>query len=438
MSGDGQGAVIVVTDEGLGGVGYFARTICGRGLRPVLVTPPGPVHRQIQWSEAFDDVLYLDDPYDWGTLVRTVRSAIAPGTVRGMLSAYDGTLISAARAARSLGLPCPSVAGLERARDKHATRVWSERAGLRTPPFALMSGAEQAGEVVRKVGLPAIIKPLNGTASHCVRKVESTVELAQMYLELAARVGATFPRHYQRQFVTFGVDGRFDPRRTFLVERFVPGAEYSADIIVRQGQVECVVLLEKFLVDPVNFYEYGFAWPPAAPAARERAIRGLIEATVHTLGVDNAIAHVEVIDGPDGPVIVEVNAGRLGGLLIGPMAWHATGINLAEEQLSLALGEGPAARERRGDVAPIAGLTVFLPHAGRVDAVHGADQVAGLPGVSEVMPMCAVGDEVLLTDHEVPALGVLVEGQPDRRELAALYARILGMVSFDMTAPATV
>ena len=437
MSGAGQDVVIVVTDEGLGGVSYFARTIRSRGLRPVLITPPGPAHREVQWHEVFDEILYVDDPYDWGTLVKTVRAAFAPGTVRGMLSAYDGVVISTSRAARSLGLACPTVAGLERARDKHATRAWSERAGLPTPPFALMSGAEQAGEVVRKVGLPAIIKPLNGTASHCVRKIESTVELAQMYLELAARVGASFPRHYRQQFVTFGVDGRFDPRRTFLVERFVPGTEYSADIIVRQGKVEHVVLLEKFLVDPVNFYEYGFVWPPAVPEEREQAIRGLIEATVHALGVDNAMAHVEVIDGPDGPVIVEVNAGRLGGLLVGPMAWHVTGINLAEEQLSLALGQGQAAREQRDDVAPIAGLTVFLPHAGRVDEIRGVDQVAELPGVIEVMQLCAVGDEAPLTDHEIPGLGVLVGGHLDRSELASLYARILGLVSFDMTEPAT-
>lgn len=40
MSGAGQDVVIVVTDEGLGGVSYFARTIRSRGLRPVLITPP--------------------------------------------------------------------------------------------------------------------------------------------------------------------------------------------------------------------------------------------------------------------------------------------------------------------------------------------------------------------------------------------------------------
>ena len=123
MSGAGQDVVIVVTDEGLGGVSYFARTIRSRGLRPVLITPPGPAHREVQWHEVFDEILYVDDPYDWGTLVKTVRAAFAPGTVRGMLSAYDGVVISTSRAARSLGLACPTVAGL----NEHATSTPRER-----------------------------------------------------------------------------------------------------------------------------------------------------------------------------------------------------------------------------------------------------------------------------------------------------------------------
>jgi D-alanine-D-alanine ligase-like ATP-grasp enzyme len=433
MVDSGADIMVVVTDEGAGGVRHFARTIAGRGLSPVLITPPGPDHWEAGWAQSFDDVLHVDNPYDWGTLVRVVREYAAGRRVRGIFSCYDGLMISTARAARSLGLPCPMIPGLERARDKNATRIWSQRAGLPTPPFALISSPYDAEKVAAEVGLPAIIKPVNGTASHLVRRVDTVEELAEAYVTLLQRVGVSFGRHYGQRFITAGVVGRHDPRQTFLVERYAEGIEYSVDIIVRQGIVDHIVLLEKFLVEPVTFHESGFLWPqPDLSAERESAIWRLVDETVHALGVDNSMAHIELIDTADGPVIIEVNAGRLGGLLVAPMAWAAVGVDLAEETVSLYLVEGPPPRAHREGRVPIAGLTVFLPGAGEVRAIHGIEEVAGLPGVVDVMQMCSIGDTFPATDHEVPAVGVLVSGIQDRGSLARLYTQILDTVVVDL------
>jgi len=434
MVDNGADIMIVVTDEGFGGVRHFAGTIRGRGLSPVLITTPGPDHWEAGWAASFDQVVHVDNPYDWGTLVTAAGELAGDRRVRGMFSCYDGLMISTARAARSLGLPCPMIPGLERARDKNATRLWSRRAGLPTPPFALISSPYEAAEVAAQVGLPAIIKPINGTASHLVRRVDTVEELAEAYVTLLQRVGHSFGRHYGQRFITAGVVGRHDPRQSFLVEGYVEGIEYSVDIIVRQGVVEHIVLLEKFLVQPVTFHESGFLWPqPDLSAERERAIWRLVDETVHALGVDNSMAHIELIDTADGPVIIEVNAGRLGGLLVAPMAWVAVGVDLAEETVSLYLGEDTPARTARTGREPIAGLTVFLPGAGRVTGIRGIDKIEALPGVVEVMPMCSVGDDVSATDHEVPAVGVLVAGIQDRGRLAQLYTQILDTVVIDLS-----
>jgi biotin carboxylase len=436
MAGSRSDIVVVVSDEGFGGLHHFAKTIRDRGFSPLLITPPGPEHWEAAWMRCYDQLVHCDDPYDWGTLVNLVRAVANGRKVRGMFTAYDGVMISTARAARSLGLACPMIPGLERARDKHATRVWTARAGLRTPPFSLIQDAGQAPEVAERVGLPAVIKPLNGTASHLVRRVETPGELRLAYDTLADQVGRTFARHYRRLFMTAGIAGRFDPTRTFLVERFVSGPEYSADIIVRQGVVEHVVLLEKFLVDPVHFHEHGFLWPPALSAESERAIKTYIDDVVHAIGVDNAIAHVEVINSPEGPVLVEINAGRLGGLQVGPLAYAASGVDLAEETLNLALGSGPAPRRADAGGDPVAGLTLFLPAPGRVEAVHGLRELEALPGVAAVWPMCQAGDDFPAADHQIPAVGVVVSGIADRGELTDLYRRMREIVGYELAAPA--
>ena len=110
-------------------------------------------------------------------------------------------------------------------------------------------------------------------------------------------------------------------------------------------------------------------------------------------------------------------------------------MDLAEETLNLALGLGPAPRTPRPAPEPVAGLTLFLPEPGRIERVHGLEEISSLPHVSAVMPMCQPRDEFPAVDHEIPAVGVLVSGTTDRGQLADLYQRMTATVRYEMAAP---
>ncbi|MGA8114133.1 MAG: ATP-grasp domain-containing protein, partial [Actinocatenispora sp.] len=353
---------------------------------------------------------------------------VAGGRPAGLLSWYDGTMVATARAAELLDLPTPPATALQRARHKYSARRAMRAAGLPAPAFALIGAAEEADRVAAEVGLPAIIKPVNGTASSLVRRVTDVAGLAAAYRELAAHAGETLPGLYGHVLTDPDTGARLDPARTFLVEGLLAGPEYSADVIVRDGMVEHVVLLDKFLIDD-DFFERGFCWPPLGVDADKQArIYRAVDGAVRALDVDNTTAHVEVRDDPLlGPTVVEVNAGRPGGQIIGVLAALGTGIDLRAEHLALALG---APRPDRGAPRlppPLATLTVFGDRSGRLVRIDGLDEAAEHPDVMAVVPFVSPGDHLDALRETFP-VNFLVAGLETRDELVATYKELAEIV----------
>lgn len=421
---------IVVSDEGLGGIVPFGHALRAAGHAPVLLTGPAPEAKRAAWAAVYDRVEVLADPYDPALLADAARAVAEGRELAALFSCYDGLVLPAARAAAALGLPHPALSGLERARNKYAARLATARAGLPTPRFALLSSEEEV-PCAAGVGFPAVVKPLNGMASHLVRRVNDARALAAARREIVARLPRSFRGNYARPLPPAAPgEPPLDPRATLLVEALVPGPEFSAEVLVRGGRVERVALFDKFLIDPAGFLECGFTRPALrVGAGREEALWGQVEAAVAALGVDHAAAHVEVIDGPNGPCLVEVNAGRAGGQILVRAVRRATGVDLIAEIVALATGAPVPERTAPDLTGRVTTLTVFPPRSGVIARLEGLDEVRALPGVAEVISFCGPGDTVDVEDKELFAVNLLVQGG-DADSLAALHGEARRRVRF--------
>ena len=96
-----------------------------------------------------------------------------------------------ARLCEALGLPGPSAAAIDTARDKHRTRAAMAAAGLPSPANAKIEDAAALARAAATVGFPAVLKPLSGAASLGVKKVESEGELVGAYEEVMAEMRGT-------------------------------------------------------------------------------------------------------------------------------------------------------------------------------------------------------------------------------------------------------
>lgn len=109
--------------------------------------------------------------------------------------------------------------------DKLMTKRLLQGSGLNTPPFMTMTSTQDCDAVIKELGLPLIVKPVNEGSSIGMSKVEQAHQLPAAY-ELAARYGEV------------------------LVEQWITGEEYTV------AWMGGVVLPAIKLETPHTFYDY--------------------------------------------------------------------------------------------------------------------------------------------------------------------------------------
>ncbi|MBE8521246.1 ATP-grasp domain-containing protein [Amycolatopsis sp. H6(2020)] len=400
----------------------LAAAVRASGWRAELVTEPLDDAERAALGPVVDGFVVVEDVRD----VVAVTDALRAREPAAVLTAAEGIIATTARIAEALGVArCPaSVFTL--AHNKFAVREKLAEAGLPGPRAALFADPAEAAAIAERVGLPAIVKPVNGAASTLVRTVSTVDELVAAYEVLATRLPENADARYHRP-----LPGGIDPLRVFLVEGLLDGPEYAVDVLVRAGAAETVTVVGKPLIDERKF-ELGMVCPPfGLSGERAAAIRRAAADAVLALGLDQTCAHVEVIDDAElGPVVVEVNAGRPAGGAQPALLKLATGIDVTAEAVSLALGTPPPARGT-GLPVPVGYLIVYAEGAGRLVRVEGTGEVADLPEVLDVVTIVSPG-QVLTDDQEIYAVNVLVAGFADADDLAALHAEATKLVRFEL------
>lgn len=424
---------MVVHDTGLAWVEQTARAARAGGCRVGLVTGAASPGELARLRTLVDDVAAVDDPTDPPQVAGAARRLAEGRRLSAVLSGNDGCVASAAAAAELLGVGRVRARAVALARNKYAARRALRDAGLPVPPFALLTEPADTADVAREVGFPAIVKPVNGTGSHLVLRVGTPTELADAYRLLAERLpAAEVGRLYDSPLAPPDDEGpAVDPRRAFLVEGLLRGREFCVDLVIRDGEIEQLPLIDKPIVDE-RFFELAFATPPfdLAPE-REARIREAVSAAVRAIGLDNTMAHVEVIDDAAlGPTVVEINAARPGGMCSHTLYRLTTGIDTAAELVAVS-------RSTRAERAvpllptPLAALSVFPAQAGRLREVHGIERLRDHPDVLEVVQVRSPGD-LVSRERETPVLLVVAAGFCDVHDLADTFRELERMVRLEI------
>ena len=103
-------------------------------------------------------------------------ASLTARTTQGVCTFCELSVPLVARLAETLGLPGPSSAAVDTARDKHSTRAAMKAAGLPSPSCYRVNDETDLKKAASVVGFPAVLKPLNGAASLGVKKVDSEAE----------------------------------------------------------------------------------------------------------------------------------------------------------------------------------------------------------------------------------------------------------------------
>ena len=379
------------------------RAATRRGLNIIAVnypesfahTPPDPAFIHIERA-------------DFSQLMPTVRRLLelhAQLGFVGVVAVSEFGLLPAAMVARHLGMPGTPLPVVQNVRDKMRMRRVLEANGLGQVRFRSCSTLGDAHEFFASLGGPMIVKPVMGTGSDGVSRVDDASELAEAW-QLAGEARA------------FG---------GVLCEEYVDGPEVSVEAYVAGGELVPVAITDK--MTNARFLEIGHSQPTRLPQAMQERVYAATGEILRALGVTDAVTHTEMRISSRGPVLIETHT-RMGGDFIDVLTTATTGIDLGDVHVALALGEKPQGVRRAGSGA--AAVRFFTGPEGRV---AGFDLPRPAAGVHEIRSYVQPGDFTTGRSASLDRLGHVIAFGADRGEADRLADSVAGQCRFHIEDP---
>jgi biotin carboxylase len=367
-----------------------------RGLR-VAVTDRDPGAAGF----ALADETFVLDTKDVAGHVALARELAARGDLKAVFTEGADVEITVAAAARAVGLPGIDPEAARTCNDKAAFRRRCTQAGLPVPRFEEVGDLAAGQTALAHVGVPAIVKPLDSSASRGTRKIHSAAELEDA-LEDALRFSST---------------------GTALIEECLQGPEQSVETIVADGvHLRCNIVDRPFAFDPFPI-EVGHDNPTALGEAEQDSLYALVELSARAVGIDMGAAKADTMWTTRGPVVLEMTARLSGGFhcqATSPLA-HGTNDIKAAMDLALGLPLDPA------DVTPTrhrhALCRSLFPPPGLITEVAGVEEALALPGVEQVLLRMNVGDEIPSYRNCVDRPCFVITSGDTRAEALTAFAR---------------
>ncbi len=303
---------------------------------------------------------------------------------------------------------------VRRCQDKDAMRAGYAAGGVAVPPFVACETLEQARAFAQREGYPLVVKPSRGWGQRGVARVEDDAELSRAFPEAQAHsASAGLP--------------------LVVVEAWLEGREYSVNGWIEDGRLASYCVTERLTLPgrrPLGImlaevYPSGLS-PEDEARVVDEARRGAA-----ALGHVRGPCYSQVALGPRGCFLFET-AARLGGGFDGDVTRLASGVDLYDRLLGVAVGD--PALEKQGVVAKAHGAAIakfLVGRPGVVRAVRGLGDARALPGIDDAEVFVPVGGRVHpLTDSAKRAAYVLAHGE-SRDQATARADAALARITLD-------
>lgn len=338
------------------------------GCHPVLITTRPEKYAYVSDTEA-PEVLRVSSVDDADLDDAIQRRFGAAANLAGVTSSSEYFVARAAEVAARFGLAGPDAVRIRAARDKAYQRTMLAAGGLPVPAFRVVTSPTEAVRAAHEIGVPVVVKPVEGSGSVGVRACASCADAGRYTAMLLAR--AERPR-----------DARV------LLEALIEGPEFSVEVF--GGRV--IGVTRKHLGPHPHFVEVGHDYP-ALPLFQASLLIRTVERATALLALNWGPLHWELRIHGGQAYPIEVNV-RLAGGFIPELIRHAEGIDLIEQTLRLVVGQPTDLDARHHRHASIRFLCA--PQSGRLSIVDGLDAAREMDGIVDVALYRTIGERLTM------------------------------------------
>jgi biotin carboxylase len=211
----------------------------------------------------------------------------------------DFHIIPTSIVAQAHGLVHPDINGIINVRFKDKARQKTKFIG-KSIKFKVMS-VNDAGDR-SPIGIPCVVKPVDESGSVGVKVCFSDNEYREA-IETLKKLDTNITGYKYRKEV--------------LVEEYIEGDEYSAEMIWDRNKRKWRILgfTKKFVSSPPYCIEVGHVFPYSFGYEQDSYILRIIESWLSSINLNNCAAHIEFKICDNEPVLIEINPRPAGGFI---------------------------------------------------------------------------------------------------------------------------
>ncbi|MCR4938491.1 MAG: ATP-grasp domain-containing protein [Treponemataceae bacterium] len=354
------------------------------------------------------DIFEPIDLKDRDSLLSFARNLDKNGGLEGVFTAGTDFSASVAFVAQHLSLPGHSYEAALNASDKIRMRTCFSEAGVPSPCFYCVDYRNEGKDLdeIRALpelsSFPLVVKPVDNMGGRGCRMVRSPEELAS-----AVNIAVSFSR-----------------TKRAVVEQYMPGREFSIDSLVFDGEVTITGFADRHIFYPPYFIEMGHTMPTVINEKDWSDLAETFRDGIKALGLTHGAAKADIKLTPEGPMIGEIAARLSGGYMSGWTFPYASGINLTEQALLLALGKKPELLLEKRKATSVKGIwnldtektsaeRAWVSIPGVIEKTEGvsellAEKKKNSTPLKDFLPRCNSGDKVSFPVNNVGKCGNII------------------------------
>ena len=285
------------------------------------------LNKEKNWAENYVDHWILADTNNHSECLNAIKSFFKINrdvVVDGALTFWEESVLLTSKIIdrfNFIGIPYSVSKNI---RNKYLFRETCATYGLPVPRHQLIQSEAALSALGEDMPFPLVLKPIYGSSSAFVVKVENKEELMESY------------RYAKSQFYTHEDCHEWEDL-SMMVEEYIDGDEVDMDILVQNGKIKFYSISDNYQTREPFFVETGQAIPSSLPEQDQRALIEMAEETLEKVGVQNGCIHFEAKSTKRGPVPIEVNL-RMGGDEVYSFVKGAWGVDLIEYAAKVACG----------------------------------------------------------------------------------------------------
>ncbi|MBQ9281214.1 MAG: ATP-grasp domain-containing protein [Treponema sp.] len=355
------------------------------------------------------DEFFPVDLKDRSALLELAKKLNEKGELKGVFTAGTDFSASVSFVAENLGLPAHSFEAALNASDKVRMRACFEKSGVPSPKFQELSENQICANLCKTEDYPKVVKPCDNMGGRGCRLIRNQNEFLPA--------------------VTNAIQNSRSHRAIF--EDYMEGAEFSIDSIVYNGTLTITGFADRHIFYPPYFIEMGHSLPSKADLKIKNELIATFALGIKALGLTCGVAKADIKYTKNGPMIGEIAARLSGGYMSGWTFPYASGMNLTEEAMKIAVGKEPdyllsnrvslpwqPHESVKGKKQPfelyeitstlVSAERAWLSIPGKVSKIYGLSEVKQIYGVRDVLPRSKEGDSVNFPRNNVEKCGNII------------------------------